>query len=418
MKNITKRNIKSTKIYAFISYSRKDIEIAEWLHAKLEKYPYPTNLVDEAHRPYHEKLMRRIFIDKTDLHIESRSFSDAIKDALEESKYLILLCSENSTKSAFVDKEVHYFLKTHDNDYSRIVTLFIDKVADSVPPSIENSSIMERHFPIYNSNLPQKSKANLYCFYQIVAYLLGLDFNIVYDRYEKYESRKHRRNNIRIAIFIAMLCGIIALLSYSIYASMQKIGQQKKLLETEQSLTKFEKDVFPAALVFGYQENFLSPVIDYLDSVSPGYVFYIILPKSANSLENQQTRFADFKQKLKEEICVDSLTVVHLDTRMKRGSQLSKICFDNTEIDNVYIDFASTTSAFLKIAKYKKENAAYNDIPIDSIIMDYSNTFISKTRELLGNKADRVKFYTDIDAFINDVKQTIFKNENNNSNTK
>lgn len=103
---------------------------------------------------------------------------------------------------------------------------------------------------------------------------------------------------------------------------------------------------------------------------------------------------------------------------MKRGSQLSKICFDNTEIDNVYIDFASTTSAFLKIAKYKKENAAYNDIPIDSIIMDYSNTFISKTRELLGNKADRVKFYTDIDAFINDVKQTIFKNENNNSNTK
>jgi hypothetical protein len=397
----------STKIYAFISYSRKDIEVAEWLHGKLEKYPYPTELVDEEHRPNHDKLVRRVFIDKTDLHIEGRSFSDSIKDALSEAKYLILLCSENSAKSEYVDKEVKYFLKTHNNDYSHIVTMFIDKVADSIPPSIEGTIIMERHFPIYDTNLPQKSQANLYCFYQVVAFILGIDFNIVYDRYEQYTRKKERKNKIRIALFISMLCGIIVLLSYSIYESLQKIDQQKQLLETEQALTKFEKDVFPAALVFGYEENFLSPVIDFLDSVSPNYAYYIILPKSATSLENQQQRFMDLKQKLKEEIGMDSISIVHLNTRMKRGSQVSKMCFEDQSIDNIYVDFASTTSAFLNIAKYKKENVAYENIPIDSIINDYSNTFIAKAKELLGDKAGRVKFFTDMNLFIDDLKETL-----------
>ena len=41
-------------IFGFISYSRKDKRIANWLHAQLENYAYPIELVDEYQRPPHK----------------------------------------------------------------------------------------------------------------------------------------------------------------------------------------------------------------------------------------------------------------------------------------------------------------------------------------------------------------------------
>ena len=162
------------EILAFISYSRKDKIIANWLHSKLEKYPYPESLVKIENRPPDKKYLRPIFIDTKDLTVDEHPFNEKIKIALKESKFLILICSKNSVRSEYVDKEVKYFLKEHQNDYSKIVPFFIDEVSDNIPPSISNSSVMERHFPIYNTALGEKSEANIYCFYQTVYGLFSM----------------------------------------------------------------------------------------------------------------------------------------------------------------------------------------------------------------------------------------------------
>lgn len=112
------------EILAFISYSRKDKIIANWLHSKLEKYPYPESLVKIENRPPDKKYLRPIFIDTKDLTVDEHPFNEKIKIALKESKFLILICSKNSVRSEYVDKEVKYFLKEHQNDYSKIVPFF------------------------------------------------------------------------------------------------------------------------------------------------------------------------------------------------------------------------------------------------------------------------------------------------------
>lgn len=96
------------KNFAFISYSRADIKVANWLHRKLEKYPYPRSLVTEENRPSHKQLLRKIFIDVKDLHVTVDEFKGEIKQNLKESRYLIVLCSKDSAKSEFVKKEIEY----------------------------------------------------------------------------------------------------------------------------------------------------------------------------------------------------------------------------------------------------------------------------------------------------------------------
>lgn len=71
--------------FAFISYKRGGIDekVANWIHEKLEKYPYPLELVATENRPTHETLIRPVFIDTKDLHVEETEFTDEIKEVLK-----------------------------------------------------------------------------------------------------------------------------------------------------------------------------------------------------------------------------------------------------------------------------------------------------------------------------------------------
>lgn len=56
-----------------------DGEVANWIHTKLEKYPYPTEYVKEENRPADDKFVRDVFIDVKNLHVSDTDFSDDIK---------------------------------------------------------------------------------------------------------------------------------------------------------------------------------------------------------------------------------------------------------------------------------------------------------------------------------------------------
>ena len=172
------------KNFAFISYSRADISVANWLHKKLEKYPYPRNLVGEENRPAHDRFIRKVFIDVKDLSVTAQRFTDEIKEQLRDSRYLIVICSKNSVKSEYVQKEVSYFLDTHNRQTELILPVFIDQIEGCLPSVLSDFEILKRNCPIYNSQLDEKSEANLYCFYHVTAFLLKVDFTKLYNRYE------------------------------------------------------------------------------------------------------------------------------------------------------------------------------------------------------------------------------------------
>ena len=93
------------RYFAFISYQRSDEEYARWLHHQLETYRLPSNLKTEEPLP---ESLRPLFLDEEEL--SGGNLREEINHALDESRYLIVLCSPNSAKSVWVDKEVRRFI--------------------------------------------------------------------------------------------------------------------------------------------------------------------------------------------------------------------------------------------------------------------------------------------------------------------
>lgn len=367
------------KYIAFISYSHKDISVANWLHTKLEKYPYPKLQVQEE-LP-NKKYLRPVFIDKKDLPMKAHPYKRDIKAVLKDSRFLILICSSNSATSESVNEEVKYFLDLHGKDgYSKIVPLFIDEVNDdNVPPPVRDTPIMKRQFPIYNTKLPEKSAANIYCFYQIAAYLLGIDFTYIFNRYENYAKNKRRKSYLRIMSLVGALIVIIMCLFL--------------LLRKQQDLTRFEKNIFPRSLVTGYHKNFLDPVISYMKEQNRDFCIYVLMPVNREEIDYHQKRIGDARFYIVKELGVDSLAFKRLPTTMKRGSVVTKICSRDNRFENVLLDFASTTSSFLEVAEYKKEHSAYKQAKVDDLIKDYAITFVEETQNKLGEDSIYVEFF-------------------------
>ncbi|MFD2346956.1 toll/interleukin-1 receptor domain-containing protein [Sinorhizobium terangae] len=91
---------------AFISYSSKDRSAAEKLQRSLESYRIPKPLRRSGiHR---NERVSPIFRDRSDLKA-SADLGQTIREALESSEYLIVLCSPAAANSQWVDREISFF---------------------------------------------------------------------------------------------------------------------------------------------------------------------------------------------------------------------------------------------------------------------------------------------------------------------
>jgi len=94
------------KYRAFISYSSSDRSVAEKLQRSLESYKIPKPLRRSGiHR---NERVSPIFRDRSDLKA-SADLGQTIREALESSEYLIVLCSPAAANSQWVDKEISFF---------------------------------------------------------------------------------------------------------------------------------------------------------------------------------------------------------------------------------------------------------------------------------------------------------------------
>lgn len=389
------------KYVAFISYSRKDKEVADWLHDKLEHYVLPNREKALSIFPFEGKYFRRVFLDTQDLHVEERPFTERLKKAIEKSAFLIVLCSRYSAVSPYVNKEIQYFAETHEHNMARVVPLFVDEVDGCIPSAFNGTTIMQRHFPIYNSHLSKSSEANNYCFYQIISYILKINFSDVYDRYEiASKKRIRKRRNILIGI-IVFLIGFSAILASSFY---QFRLASTKALERKQRLIEFEKKVFPQAVVHGYERNFITPVINHLKENGESFMIYVLMPKNERDLVHQD-RVGDFEYEAKKAIRIDSISTVFLPTKARRGSRIMRIARNGEYLEGLYLDFATTTTSFLDIAKFKKKNREYRHTPLDSIIHEYAYEFAKQTNEQLKSDSVFVKFIFDKQEFITILRE-------------
>lgn len=114
----------NNKYKAFISYSHVDRKWARRVHKALETWRLPKQLVGTATAagPLPERLAP-VFRDREDLP-SAPDLTDRIRDALEHSDNLVVICSPNSAKSTYVDTEVRMFRDLGRGD--RIFCIIVD----------------------------------------------------------------------------------------------------------------------------------------------------------------------------------------------------------------------------------------------------------------------------------------------------
>lgn len=207
-------NIMSTskKYYAFISYNSNDLKTAEWLQKKLTSFKLPSVLQKE--REDIPRYIRPVFRDKTNM--SGGNLSDEIITALNQSQYLIVLCSPHSAHSNWVNKEVSYFISHGLTNY--IIPFIIDGIPNSHDEKTECFcpallSIIGTNKERLGIDIKDEEKLGKNVpILKIISVLLNLNFDSVWD-FNKAEEKKKRRRN-----FIAILSTlVIVILSIFIF---------------------------------------------------------------------------------------------------------------------------------------------------------------------------------------------------------
>ncbi|MGN0978341.1 MAG: TIR domain-containing protein [Faecousia sp.] len=118
----------SREYVAFISYRHNplDMKIAKQLHARIERYVIPKEL-----RKNGAKRLGIVFRDQEELAASS-DLSRDIREALDHSRFLIVVCTPDTPESEWVNREIRYFRQNHDR--ARILTVLAAGEPDTAFP--------------------------------------------------------------------------------------------------------------------------------------------------------------------------------------------------------------------------------------------------------------------------------------------
>ena len=98
-----------TRYFAFLSYSHKDKDLADWLHRELERFRVPRSLAGRlTANGVIPRRLTPIFRDQQE-RAAAGDLGEGIKAALAASQYLIVLCSPTAATSRWTNAEIEAF---------------------------------------------------------------------------------------------------------------------------------------------------------------------------------------------------------------------------------------------------------------------------------------------------------------------
>ena len=124
------------RYYAFISYSSVNEKHARRLQEQIEAYRLPSvlrNELETQHGEKYPKQLKPLFRDMTDL--SAGLLGKSILRELEDSRFLLVICSPDSAQSKWVNQEVENFILM--GRYERIIPYIIEGVPNSGNPATE-----------------------------------------------------------------------------------------------------------------------------------------------------------------------------------------------------------------------------------------------------------------------------------------
>lgn len=183
---------KTYKYQAFISYAHADEALAARLHRALETYPIPKHLTlkDGATRP---KRLSPIFRDTAELTAH-HSLSEKIREAVQSSRVLIILCSPAAKISHWVNEEIRLFRSLH-GEGSILCVLAEGTPETSFPPALTEDG----REPLA-ANLGRNKESFNLGVTQLAASMLGAGLDQLIQR-----DAKRRRNRFKVLTSASMV---------------------------------------------------------------------------------------------------------------------------------------------------------------------------------------------------------------------
>lgn len=253
---------KAYKYVAFISYRhvQPDYDLAKRIHEEIENFKVPKELDPEG--KYREL---RVFRDRDEL--TTKDLSSSINEALQESEYLIIVCSHRTKESIWCTREVYEFRKHHPDDH--IIPVIVEgephEVFNEAMQNLkskmigEDGSIIEKDLELLAADLRpdtvKKPEFAGYCqlentsspeleklkkasnkilkeseIYRIMATVLNVSFG---DLKQRQKEKRLRRIILSVAVigFVLLVFGIaMTNLYFKSVASERKALQQTSML--------------------------------------------------------------------------------------------------------------------------------------------------------------------------------------------
>lgn len=225
------------KYAAFISYRHvsPDSDIAQKIHTGIEHFKVP----EEYREAFGDSRLGLAFRDVEELPASS-NLSDDIKEALENSRFLIVVCTPETPSSVWVEKEITLFMEDHPRDHVLAVlaggtpeTSFPKPLLERINEQGEKEEVEPLAANLTEENGHYSGKIFRREITRIYAAILGCPFDALWQRERRYRTRR------LTAILGAGLALSLAFLGVVITQNSQIRTQNEQILtQNEQIMTQ------------------------------------------------------------------------------------------------------------------------------------------------------------------------------------
>lgn len=255
---------------AFISYKHAELDsfVAETIHKKLESYRVPKSVLrSDQGQALKTRSIGRIFRDRDELPTAS-NLSDQINRALEESQFLIVICSPRTKQSAWVMQEIETFIKLHGREnvlcvliegepedsfpeilrYEEVEQIKVDGTITKVTNEIEPLAADVR--ATTQGKCKQLIKAEIL---RVLAPMLGCSYDTLKQRHRERRQRQIMTGLTVIIGFLVLFGGFSFYQSQLIEKNLQdSLRMQSRYLATVSEELLYQGDRENAVMVAKY----------------------------------------------------------------------------------------------------------------------------------------------------------------------
>ncbi|WP_411845644.1 TIR domain-containing protein [Roseibacillus persicicus] len=287
---------KEYRYKAFVSHSAKDYRTAQLVIRDLERFRVPRALVGSSTEiGVVRQGLGPIFSDRLELAASS-DLSSSLSRAIEESQFLIVICSPRAAQSEWVNKEIETFCKLGKGERMLFV-LAEGEINESFPPAAQRANIE----PLF-VDLRSSSDRKLVTI-KLASAMLGVSSGELFSRRERLQRR-------RVIIFsLPVLIGLIGVIAA--VAVVQRSAESYQRTRAELVDAKRKNETLQSLLLVG--SNDPDSILKALDTLKVDVEF---LPSVVNLIEHPDKRVsshaAAILAKIVKDISVSDFDIVKL----------------------------------------------------------------------------------------------------------